>query len=271
VEELQALLVVATPVDLSGFASWLEENSFYMYYENAAYWKSHADRSFNKYRLAIRRMLLCECLDIWVAKAEDEAFMSKYFSVEESITWLTKILDNSRIPIEEFVQEVAVVLDKRLPKRNLLIWEGGNNAGKTLVATLFMDALLVTADVQNLDTTDKFCMQNCKGVRAILVNEAMITEPSFEYFKNLAEGKEGTPVAVKYEPDYRMPRTPMILTTNAPIYRFCSPNAAQAHARSIAVRSFFRFWTPMADQDWRGCNKFLNPLCLIPLLEAYDT
>ena len=82
-----------------------------------------------------------------------------------------------------------------------------------------MESNLVTAEIQNMDMTNSFFLQAAENVRAILVNEAMITDATVELFKNIVEGQPVS-VPVKYKSDYNLPRTPIVITSNHDILRF---------------------------------------------------
>jgi len=66
-----------------------------------------------------------------------------------------------------------------------------------------------------------FMYQSCIGKQFFLWKQPLITVRELEKFKLVAEGTPAN-VAIKFRERDRLYRTPMIITTNHPIWRFCS-------------------------------------------------
>ena len=173
-----------------------------------------------------------QCLEYW-----SDVSSSRFATVDESYLLVTRILDHNSINVSQFVHDVHSVMTKARPKNNCLHFHGGNNAGKTLIANSLMESNLVTAEIQNMDMTNSFFLQAAENVRAILVNEAMITDATVELFKNIVEGQPVS-VPVKYKSDYNLPRTPIVITSNHDILRFTLFPSLHKPSMNVRIRRY---------------------------------
>ena len=148
VAELQALLEVSTPKDMSSFERWLFDEQ-YVFYIHSPFWRQYASTCFSHWKTSVIRMSVNDCIAHWFSKGE----LSSYMSIQESTHWLLKILANSNIDHVQFVLDCRALLDRTLPKRNCLILQGENNSGKTLIANTLAHLMISVGEVQCLDMT----------------------------------------------------------------------------------------------------------------------
>lgn len=262
VAELQALLEVCCPRDMSSFERWLFSEN-YVFYIHSPFWRQYAATCFSQWKTGILKMSVNECIAHWFSKGDSP----EYMTIQESTHWILKILANSNIDHVQFVLDAHALLDRLLPKKNCLILQGENNSGKTLIANSLAHLMISVGEVQCLDMSrNQFWGQSMYMTRVVLANEITVTDQTAETLKNLCEGQP-VMIPIKYQHDYRMERTPIIITTNTPVFSF-TINRVQ-HERSLAVRSFHYMFRSMSSADWTGCTLPLNPLVWNGLFKTY--
>ena len=134
----------------------------------------------------------------------------QYLSKEVSIVLFKQILDAQDISIIEFVNEVYDLLTMNKPKQNLLAFEGVPNSGKSYIAR----SIAALYKYQNTcQGTTSFPFMEIASASIGLIEEPVFSNDALQTFKKLAEGTP-TDVAVKNRKAARVPRIPLIITSN---------------------------------------------------------
>lgn len=134
----------------------------------------------------------------------------KYATTDKSMIVFRTILMTQKIDEEQFVKAVWDLLNKKYPKKNLLVFRGKPNTGKSMIARSIANLFDYVSTIQG---TSSFPFQSLVNVEFGLIEEPNMTLETLQTFKKLAEGVD-TEVAVKFKPDQTVQRTPLLITSN---------------------------------------------------------
>jgi len=84
-----------------------------------------------------------------------------------------------------------------------------------------------------------FMWQDCLDTALLFIDEIMVTDKIVEQCKLIFEGAE-TYVHVKMKGDALLPRTPVLITCNSPIWKWC-----MQEKEALKVRMFIRYCKTM--------------------------
>ena len=133
-----------------------------------------------------------------------------YLTKEVSLVLFKNILDAQDISLVEFVNDVYDLLTMSKPKQNLLALEGVPNSGKSFIAR----SIAALYKYQNTcQGTTSFPFMEIASASIGLIEEPVFSNDALQTFKKLAEGTP-TDVAVKNRKAARVPRIPLIITSN---------------------------------------------------------
>ena len=133
-----------------------------------------------------------------------------YLTKEVSLALFKNILDAQDISLVEFVNDVYDLLTMSKPKQNLLALEGVPNSGKSFIAR----SIAALYKYQNTcQGTTSFPFMEIASASIGLIEEPVFSNDALQTFKKLAEGTP-TDVAVKNRKAARVPRIPLIITSN---------------------------------------------------------
>ena len=127
------------------------------------------------------------------------------------------VLVTQHIDVETFDNDFFSWLTKGHPKKNTMILYGPSNTGKSCFIRPFM-SLYRFGEITN---SNSFMYQNCIDKDLILWEEPLIGNSELEKFKLVSEGSP-TEVSIKFRAPEKLERTPLLITTNHHIWRFCS-------------------------------------------------
>lgn len=195
----------------------------------------------------------------------DDARFSDCVSVQESIEWFDKYCHNNNWLAVDFVCDVKAILERELPKKNLLLLRGQANGGKTVLAMSIVRSCLLYANLQEFNSSDNFYLQDAMHQRCILINEPRIAEDKIETFKNVSEGCP-TSIQVKYEKGQILPRTPIIVTSNLPLDAYLLNNKS---VQSSALRARTTEYRMQPFPALKELKKQLHPLMWSKLVNQY--
>ena len=148
----------------------------------------------------------------WAKRNEFEENMS----VCETAALWKEWCNFQRIDPIDCIIEMYYVLFECLSKKNTFMVLGQSDAGKTFWTT----ALVIPDLVGQVITSADFMWQECTGKDLILVPELTLSKyDQVEGFKKVSECLS-TMVNVKNKAAVMLPRTPMIVTTNSPPWKF---------------------------------------------------
>lgn len=178
-----------------------------------------------------------------------------YLTIAESLDWFDKIIAFDGFNRTEFIANVYNIMNMVLMKKNCIIFRGPPNSGKTLLANSIVESALFFANVQQMSGKSQFEFQSMLHQRVILVNEPKFSDITIETIKNICEG-QNVAIDVKYMSNQVLPRTPLIVTTNAPLCYYTSNRNVNESA--LLVRSYVYEFQQFT--DLRNCIGKLHPL-----------
>ncbi|KAH3850158.1 hypothetical protein DPMN_092564 [Dreissena polymorpha] len=142
-----------------------------------------------------------------------------YLSYNETVTALNRWLKDQRVNKYNFIKAVYKVMSKQSAKKNCIYLQGESNAGKTwLFQSLLPDMSLVG---QTSESVEFKWMNKFVG----LVSELTITTVDLANKCKEILGGEPSQVSVKNKPSVLLPRTPILLSSNAFVWDYF-PNEA---------------------------------------------
>jgi len=182
----------------------------------------------------------------------DSRNVNQYASMKNSLNIWLKWVHAQMLDPAEFLWEIAVVIDKILPKRNAISIVGPSNAGKTVVIALpLIELCRYCGRVGSAATSGNFTWQECALKRLIAVDEAVFAAEHQEKLKQLSGG-ETCSVERKHMGNIVIQRTPLLLTGNIEPWR-----TNVANKMALLNRMFFHRVT---DQPWlKDLKKAINP------------
>lgn len=183
-----------------------------------------------------------------------------YLSTQESFEWVDKLLIHQYgDSVKDFLTRLINVTEKQLPKRNTMFIKGKPNCGKTWFVNMLAAFYLNVGNVKNFVRGQNFPFNDCVNRRILIWNEPSIMLSAFDTLKQLTEG-DHISVAVKYQGDTVLHRTPLIFTSNKQIF-----NPTQEMWTS---RIYFEEWkiAPFL----KDCKQYPHPSCFKSLLNKYS-
>ena len=171
----------------------------------------HFDTLLNKAFTMDRAMEINTPFKTQLNKMKWEKYdQTKYLDKDVSIKLLKEILTTQGISVIEFTTDVYELLTLAKPKTNLLCLEGVPNSGKSYIAR----SIAALYKYQNTcQGTPSFPFMDMANASIALIEEPVFNNDNLQTFKKLAEGTP-TDVAVKNRKSARVPRIPIIITSN---------------------------------------------------------
>ncbi len=218
-----------SPVDITRFihtnATNEQRRIWYMLYAATGY-DSSIKKAFDLDRTLSQNSTFEELMDqaakvIWNEK--------HYLSVDDSVMLIEKWIDFHNFNKDVFLTDLFNTLTKSLPKKNTFILQGPPNSGKSWLIRSLLPIMRYYGEVTP-GVNYNFMYQDCINTNAILFEEPLIRPEAAEQFKLIAEGAP-TKVNIKMRPAESLARTPVMITTNTPIWKYCSPNKKAFQAR----------------------------------------
>lgn len=258
IENMRMLLCV--PFESSSHCTlWVNNPHLFLY-----------DNSNNEYRLAcnsLSRMTsnlnFNQLIDLHnnashpVYYARD---IDHYYTVEESLKFVEELLFfqyNNEENVKEFITKLFNVCERVLPKKNSMFIHGRPNSGKSWFFDMIQAFYLNVGHIKNLVRGNNFPFNDCINRRILIWNEPNIMPSGFDTVKMIAGG-DPCPVAVKYQGDSTISRTPLIFTSNNKIFNISDVWTS---------RIFFETWHPAG--FLKDCNKRPHPLVFPILYNKY--
>lgn len=184
---------------------------------------------------------------------------SHYLSLDISLRIFRLLLRRQNIDITNFVNNVWNIINQKYPKKNLLIFQGVPDSGKSTIARSIVDLFQHSATVQG---TASFPFMSLVNVEIGLIKEPNMTMETLQTFKKIAEGVD-TEVSIKYGADQTIRRTPLIITSNHDFDQHAQYEREAFKSRYIK----YRF---IATSDFLSkAKKPLNPAIWNSLFEEY--
>lgn len=188
-------------------------------------------------------------------------FPNHYMSIDDSLLAINQLLlfqFKSNDKVDEFLNILFNICERKLPKLNSLFILGKPNCGKTWFVDCLAAFYLNVGHVKNFVRGNNFPLNDCPNRRLLIWNEPSIQPSSFDSVKMLCGG-DSCPASVKYEGDGVISKTPLIFTSNNIIF----PNTNVWSSRIYSVQ-----WEPAS--FLKDVNKKPNPLVFQTLFNKYN-
>ena len=189
---------------------------------------------------------------------------SSYLPVEESISWIERILTFNGIEISSFVKSVHNVANKVLPKKNALLIIGKPNAGKTLICESIVNSFVMFETLSTFNGNSAFEFAPMLMKRAVLMNEPKVTDKTVEILKCILEGITVS-IDAKYKSGQVLQRTPIFVATNENLTFYTT--ARSTNLAAFKARCFEYTLKPF--EELIDCNGKLHPLSWLSLVDRY--
>lgn len=134
----------------------------------------------------------------------------------------------------QFAMSIKLLMDKMRRKKNTIIMHGEPNSGKTYIAKSVEKAAIFYGEVNQGTAGYQFAWQDCVQKRLIIINEPFFDHTSVEKLKVILECT-GTYVDVKSKHGEFLRPTPVIITTNNPIWNQAPQSKDAIEARCLAI------------------------------------
>lgn len=183
-----------------------------------------------------------------------------YLSLDDSLFWVMKLLDHQYDDkVKDFLIRLIDITEKKRAKLNTMFIKGKPNCGKTWFVNMVAAFYLNVGNVKNFVRGQNFPFNDCVNRRILIWNEPSVMLSAFDTLKQLTEG-DHISVAVKYQGDTVLHRTPIIFTSNKQIF---DPNSTVWNSRI-----YFEDWK--VAPFLKDCKGYPHPSCFIELLNKFD-
>ncbi|XP_049273758.1 uncharacterized protein LOC125759329 [Rhipicephalus sanguineus] len=186
---------------------------------------------------------------------------SFYMNVEDSYKAVLELLnfqfDENHNEIAEFVNNLYMLVEKMVPKKNCIEVVSPPTAGKNFFFDAVLSFYINRGTIRKFNRFSNFPLQDTVGRRILLWNEPNCESAAFDTVKKISDGDVDS-VAVKYSPDQTITRTPVIVLSNNEVF----PNDEAFN---------HRMWR----YKWKACpmlkrhDKKVHPMSLIHLYENF--
>lgn len=153
----------------------------------------------------------------------------RYMTILQSEEWMRAWTQWNSLNLDEFCMEVFTVLTRAIPKRNTFMLEGEPNAYKSFVMRSLLPWYLTYGEVQGTGNYN-FAYQGCIDKPLIFMEEPMLEPCSIEQAKLVLEGAP-TQVNIKMKGPSILAGTPVIITSNNPLWKWCDSAKEALKAR----------------------------------------
>lgn len=167
----------------------------------------------------------------WAYNNEDKG---KYLSLPKSLQLFDRWILEQGFIKEEFLNDLFNVLQCNEPKLNTFVLQGEPNSGKSLILRSLAPIFMTYGEPRS-DASYAFAWMDCIDKKLILWEEPLITDKSIEQLKLVLEGAD-TYVHVKNKCDAMLRRTPVLITTNSPLWKWVN-----SERNAISARCHIRY------------------------------
>lgn len=159
-----------------------------------------------------------------------------FISPAESAYWIKRICYHNGVNIPEFVEVVYRLINRDKPKSNLLVFIGAPSSGKSFLCKSIIRSCSFAFSTNRLNCkTSEFALSDMPTKRIAYFDEPFITQDWFETFKLLSAG-EPTLTNIKFGGHVTIPRIPLIVSANRPVWSYLPDGAKSGAADAIKAR-----------------------------------
>lgn len=145
---------------------------------------------------------------------------------------VVEMLKYQRVDIQTFIQQILTWIQCKT-KQNALVFYGPTNTGKSVFAGLLHSLFRYS---NRLTPDGIFTFANCINADCVLWEEPLITPDNVDTVKTVIEGNPKALVAIKGKDPVELKRkVPFIITTNHPLYMYCTNEQGPLNSRTTAV------------------------------------
>lgn len=150
-----------------------------------------------------------------------------------------------KIDIVQFVEDFTCFIFKRNNKRNMLLFEGIPNAGKSYFTKNFWELFLLHKRCTN---EERFSFSNVPGSGAILWDDPHVSPEIVDIVKQLTEGDNTMEIPIKGQASQLIHSNPIyFINVNKPLWRYC-----QSERNALLARAYY----------WRVNTSITDKFCL---------
>ena len=153
-----------------------------------------------------------------------------YMTTSESVILFHKWCEFNNFDVNQFLDDIFDVLEKKTPKINTFCLQGPPNCGKSYLMRSLVAWYPFFGEARGGGTSYAFLWHDCVDTAIIFIEEPYITPAEVEQFKLVFEGAE-THVHVKNKGDALLQSTPVIVTCNNLPWRWVMGEEAALRAR----------------------------------------
>ncbi len=215
-----------------------------------------AKKAFEMERAVSANLSWVDLLDTHSSQYETD---SKFYDTDTSVRIFDHWCAHHHISKARFVKDLWDVVSGNLPKINCFTLMGPSNAGKSYILRTMRYISHAYGEIHAGDN-NAFQFQNCINTNLIYIDEPRISPEIGEQFKLVMEGSP-TLVKVKGRPDEILKQTPIIITSNSPVWRWCP-------SEKKAMQNRMKLYELKAACPWlKECKKMLNPQIWMTLFD----
>lgn len=263
-----------SPNDIWKLSSWLTENDVQSkqqlfdvmshHSDKDSFLKLYCKRSFDanleKATYMVQQNFCSANFKVLSEMCEKKTYSDCYTPYESALIireWAIK----QGIDIGELVTNVVDWIDRRKPKINALWLEGEPNSGKSYLARSFTRLCKYYGELNQGTAGYAFMYQDCINKRIIMINEPYFDSAMIEQLKIVLEGI-GTFVHVKSKRDDWLQPTPVVITSNGPIWRYAKQEEQAIRARLVAYENL------TAQDQLKSLTRDLHPFAWMYILKS---
>nr|QUS52556.1 NS1 [Mute swan feces associated ambidensovirus 7] len=202
-----------------------------------------------------------ECVPTFAAGFTDNN--EYYYNINDSINILIKLLEhqfsNDYDRIQEFMENLYKVLEKKIPKTNCILVCSPPSAGKNFFFDTFIDYLLNKGQLGTANKNNQFAFQDAFTKRIILWNEPNFETSMIDTIKMMTAG-DAYNVNVKHKSNCGVFKTPILILTNNKLSIMQDP--------SFKDRIIQYNWIPAP--FLKECTKKPSPLAAFELFKFFN-
>lgn len=233
--------------ELIGAMSKVRNKNKWMHVYTAPYFGTLVRKAFELTRAIAAEKPWIELLKEFEPLSEDHRF----YNIPTSMRIFEQWIKHHNIDRDKFLADTFAVLTQKKPKINCIVLEGVSNAGKSYIMRGLKYISHSYGEIHAGDT-NAFQFSNCINTNIIYIDEPRISPEIAEQMKLVMEGCP-TKVKVKNRDDEILKRTPIVMTTNSPVWKWCGTE------RQAMKNRMFHYKLIKA-ADWlKYCTKSLNP------------